>query len=259
MPNANKININDVPANSVIMLKGELTFARLVSRVEGDELRRRNEENVRRGMAQQDRPYTTISLANVQIVPQSGDGNNLSIGERYIQGACYKSKAHPEYNWCYTIYDRSPLQLPPIAKRAENGDFEQIYPTQDLAAGQTVFLLIRIYKPKSGMNNGHAIDAVMVDSTEPVYFGNPSNRLASSLSLYNINFHPKSQPGSEVTPGTPEGDAQVAATASFAAPGVAPIDVAVNENPYIAPMDEDAGPGAADVPTAAGIRADQML
>lgn len=185
-----KININQVEPGSTIMIAGDLVFSRLISKISGDELEKRNERARTMGMPTQEKPYTTVTLKNAQIITKDPNGT-LDTAEQYVRGLLYKSQNPQREGWNFSIDDKS-YTLPALGHKTPEGDVVQFHPKRDLAAGQRVIVVIRIYGTR--LSNGKSIETVIVDSTDPQLFEAGGNQLVTDLAQYGITFKPTTDP-----------------------------------------------------------------
>lgn len=162
---------------SFIHVSGTVDFCRLTRLIEGDELR---EDQNRRKMHNQipiERPYTTITVKDAQVVPSDPSGQ-LTIDEQYINETFYARTGDPGMR--YSIINKSPN--PPKfyeVETDENGVVDknrvkEIVPQGELAQGVKVLLILRVYKPKNFMQNGISLDAVIVQEKARYFTGSGS-------------------------------------------------------------------------------------
>lgn len=252
---ATKISNSQLVPNKTVIVSGEITFSHVTKKIEGEELKKRDANS----HYPHTRPYTTLTLANCQILPEDASGN-LSINEQYIMGKMFVSKTHPERNWNLTIENKG-NSLPTIFQRSVKDGVtvaDQIIPKAELANGLKVTIGIRIFK--GNPNCGASLDTIMVD--EPIrYFGGSSaieafadrgvivnadeaaNDAARSGSYYAVGSAPAQPevPVQEAIP-APVGNpfqSQPAAAPSQSAPVIQQVSV----NPYQAtPQTAQANP-----------------
>lgn len=176
-----KISNSQLIPNKSVIVTGEITFSRVTKKIDGEELKRRD-ENAR---FPHTRPYTTLTLGNVQLQPENP--NELSINEQYIIGKMFTSKTHPERKWCLTLENKG-NSLPTICQGGVNPDgtpnATQIKPTGELANGLHVTVVIRVFK--GNPNCGISLDTIIVN--EPIKYYDGAN--ASVLESRGITFVP---------------------------------------------------------------------
>lgn len=178
------ININSVPDNAQVYVQGVVDYSHITSIIDGAELQQDNERKLKNGMRPVDKPHTRMTISKAAVVPR--DFNNPTLAEQYISEKLYRSKAHPEKDFCYTCYNKSKT-LPEVYCRdnAASTDLEQVLPEGEIAPGVKVTLLLRIFPTKQ--NKGVSLDAVIVDE-KPVRYNDRSNGLAMAGALQERGF-----------------------------------------------------------------------
>lgn len=174
-----KISNSQLIPNKSVMVTGEITFSRVTKKIDGEELKKRD-ANAR---FPHTRPYTTMTLGNVQVVPEVP--GEISVNEQYVIDKMFTSKTHPERNWCLTLENKG-NSLPTICQGEKNPDgtmtAKQVKPTAELANGLKVTVIIRVFK--GNPNCGISLDTIIVN--EPIKYYDGAN--AAALESRGITF-----------------------------------------------------------------------
>lgn len=176
------INSNQLAPGTSFMVRGRLSFSRITSLIEGDELAKRKESAVKNGQTPIDRPHTTASIYNAQVVYDNPDAvNNPALrtpAEIYANESMYVSKKNPQNGNCFTGVNKG-NQLPSVGVlQSDQKTVQGIIPEHELAKDLDVTFVMRVYKPKTQMNHGVSLEAIIVN--EPIRYYENSN-IASSL------------------------------------------------------------------------------
>lgn len=172
--------------NPLIHLRGVINYNRLISRVDGAELERSIKND--KSMYPQTKPHLVLDLSHASVIPTSGDPNQLTINETFVNERRFESKNSEQgmrYRLTPTTINDS--MLPTIWKRTSNDTNEngQYTYTQllseamvealsdkdgavanlsgDLPAGTPVRVILRVYLPKGSPKRGVAIHSVYVE------------------------------------------------------------------------------------------------
>lgn len=162
-----------------IHVKGFVRYTRVTSRIEGAELKRRIEQS--RSLYPKKTPHITITLSDASVLPISGDINNLTTEELYVQERRYSSSKPQEgetglrYSIDAGIGDNG--TLPPIWVRKsntpdENGNFHYTQLTEpegELAKGTPVRLVLRVFRAGDNANRGLAIQGIYIEDDHVEY------------------------------------------------------------------------------------------
>lgn len=164
MPN---ININSIPANSMVYVNGIVDYCRIASQIDGEELKASNARRVSLGSRAIEKPHTTITLRNCSV--DYANPNAPTQAELFIAEKFYASKAHPENSPCYTGYNKS-KNLPTVYAREslQSSELEKIMPEGEVAPGVPVTIILRFFS--SAQNNGVSLDAVIVNEKPIKWF-----------------------------------------------------------------------------------------
>lgn len=252
MPNlGSNIKESQLTPNSIVFVRGNITFARLTSHIEGDELKKDQKRRESRGQIPIDKPYTTVTVTNAKIQQmQQGVKTNE---EQFVEGKFYYKNDNPSvYN--YTVNSKSPFL--PYVSQAVDGDISnvnEIAPEGELDNGLDVILVLRIFQTK-GFNGRKGVSLDGVICVDPIrYYGTDSakNRLAECGITFNAL--PADQKPAVQTP-APATQTEAPAPAQAAAPAPTVSAPAPNENQFAAnanPMPAPAAPAAPAEPATA--------
>lgn len=195
---ANQFTADQLTENTEIELTGTLQYSVLTRLIEGEELAKVNARRANNGLSAINRPHTTLTLSNPQIVP--ADPNGLSYNESFIQERFFTSKKHPERGQQYSIESKG-TDLPIIALRNQDGTYTQDTSGQELAQGLQVSVTLRVYKPKQYNQRGIALSMIRVEEPVRYYGAGGGNLDLNNLAARGIVFTepPRAIPGSQAT------------------------------------------------------------
>lgn len=258
MPNYS-ISATQLTEGKNIFLRGKLGFARLTRLIEGAALQESDQRKVQNGMSPVGKPHTTATITHAEIVPVSGDPNQLTLEEQFVSERRYASKKNPDTGANFSI-DSKGTTLPVIAIPSSKGDgtYDQDESGRELAQGVDVTLVLRVYKPRNFNNRGLALEQVIVHE-EPRYYGTAGVD-TDVLKAQGIVFNapPRAVQASDASP---VGDAPAVETAfedglAFPAPQptAAPAAVAAPA-PAQAQVAQAVATAPAQAPTAAPVAA----
>lgn len=165
-----KIDAIELEPNKIILVKGYVTFSKVMSKFEGEELTRREAEAQRRNpkYIPKNAPYGTITIKDAEIIPEVK--GQLSINERYIDQQFYQSGTDLSFKYSKDI----PSNLPFIAeKKADGSGYLEIEkPSGELATGLEIILVLRTFKPKRYNKIGVAVYGILVEEEMKYFEGN---------------------------------------------------------------------------------------
>jgi hypothetical protein len=200
-----KIGPEELTAGKIIMVEGNVEFARLTRLIEGADLEehnRRRRERAKPGdfVVTATKPFTTITISNPRVIPTSEDGQ-LTIEDKYIAQRFYTSHPGNDMNvsrQCFTMESKSSI-LPRYYQVAidENGvanynDIREKPRLGELANGLKVRLLIRVFQAGTFRNKGISLDSVIV--LEPIrYFNSSGSRAVQFLRQTGVTVHEMSE------------------------------------------------------------------
>lgn len=186
MPNINRtVTSNNLTPGKTAAIRGQVTWSRIRARVEGEALKRENERLKAAGRLTKDKPYTSITVANAQIVPLDPSGQTLTAEETYALEHMFDAKAGRSYTG-----ESHGKYLPDVGVWDQNtGDVKWLTSMEgELAPGMDVTVIMVAYEGKP--NNGFGLQAVICN--EPIrYFGKqPLTPKLNAYSMYNVTSAP---------------------------------------------------------------------
>lgn len=192
------VSLNQVEPGTTFMVRGNLTFSRITSRIEGEELTRRIDSARRNGIIPIDKPHTTASINHARVVytnvDQNGNPVSKTLIEQYAEESLYQSSKNPQQGLHYNAYNKG-TNLPNVGVLAEDGKtVNGVIPEHELANGLDVTLVMRVFKPKTQMNHGVCLEGVIVNEPIRYYDG---NAMANSLSEHGITWNPAPAPANQ--------------------------------------------------------------
>lgn len=149
------IAAENIRPNQTILVRGKLTFSRLASLIDGDELQRRIAQQRQRGsLYPVDKPHTTISVVDAKVLAE--DPNNPTLEEQYVAERTYTvGKGENTGKRGFNIDDKSrslPVILEPNPDK--EGTYRQVILESDLASNLDVTLVLETFDsghPKKGL------------------------------------------------------------------------------------------------------------
>lgn len=146
--------------NANVLVHGLISYARIVSFIDGDELKKKNDEAKHNHRFEHNNPYTTIAIVDPKVDADPDPASQAL--KRYIEASTYTSKSerfqgHPAFS-----IDNKGKFLPGIYEKQSDGAYHQIRPAIDPANGQPVTLLINTYSYNTNNNKGVSIGLQMV-------------------------------------------------------------------------------------------------
>lgn len=204
MPKQRTVQNSEIRPNQYVTVVGRVTWSRIASFIEGDELDQKNKRRATINLSPINAPHTSFAIDQAQIRPVSKNNNVLTNEEIYIkEGFFQSSNQNPNPNarsyegWRYSIDNRG-NKLPAVYRRGDtskgekNNDFYKVYPKYEIARGSKVMLLLRSYAGRMG-NNSFSLDAVFILDTEAKYAtpnSGSDGRIADYMkNQFNINLH----------------------------------------------------------------------
>lgn len=146
--------------NSNVLVHGLISYARIVSFIDGDELIKKNEEAKHNHRFEHTNPYTTIAIFDPKVDADPDPASQAL--KRYIEALIYPSKSEKFPGRPSFSIDNKGKFLPGIYEKQSDGAYHQIRPTIDPANGQPVTLLINTYSYNTNGNKGVSIGLQMV-------------------------------------------------------------------------------------------------
>lgn len=154
-----RLNTNQLTPGTYFLVEGELEFSRLYSRIEGDELVRRNQQSQQRGISPDDKPLTTATIKNAKVLPLGAEKSKEEIyaEQRFYtsndpaQAGIYKYTGKNKGNYLPRIYQQ---------KNPSDNTLTEIELKADLATETKVILIMKIFS--APRNNGVSLEGVIV-------------------------------------------------------------------------------------------------
>lgn len=171
-----KLDTNQLTPGTYFLVEGELEFSRLYSRIEGDELVKRNQQSQQRGISPDDKPLTTATVKNARVLQL---GQTKTKEEIYAEQRFYTSKDPSQAGiYKYTGKNKGNY-LPKIYQQKTPNDatLTEIKLNADLATDTNVILIMKIFK--APRNNGVSLEAVIVKGEINTYAGGTDQFLES--------------------------------------------------------------------------------
>lgn len=177
------VTTNQLTPGTLIAVRGKLSYSRLTSRIEGEELRKDMARRQQKGWIPIDKPYTTATIEQAEVICKNAQ--NRTPEEVYALESLYTSPTKPQVGYQYTANNKGTFSLPYIAQRdmANPNLVKQVLPEGELASGLDVTLILRVFKGKP--NNGVTLDGVIVN--EPIRYYD-SARAGAGLDQLGISF-----------------------------------------------------------------------
>lgn len=178
------VDLQSLPAGAVYAVTGTVSYSRVASMIEGEELRKVNERNLARGQRSVDRPYTTITLNNARAIQR--DPSYKRPEEIYAEESLFSSNAKDAQGMRFTAVNKG-KSLPWIAVRdPETGNIKQIQPEGELDKDLKVTVIMGVYQGK--INKGSGMNGIIIEETPRYYTANRSD--AGLADLFGVGFIP---------------------------------------------------------------------
>lgn len=158
-----------------IVIKGEVTFAKLDKPIDGAELEKQNaKRKFKTG------PYRTITIENLEIV--AGQGTPLA---QFHGQEVYTSKA--TNNQAFNMESKSPF-APVYGHIQEDGSVLEIEdPLRNPEKGQVVYLMINAFASKGYSNLGSTFDNVVFEKGDIEFYEGGGSSLAGFGKIMGID------------------------------------------------------------------------
>lgn len=157
---AYQINTNMLTPGDTVAIHGTVEFSRIVTKIDGEELAQDQQRRAALGWAPIDRPYTSITINNAQILPKNPDEPTLI--EQYADERLYQPNGDSGHGFWYTATDKGPgLPWVAVQRDASNPDagYDQIQPEGELGVGLEVIVILRCFEAPG--SNGVALSGVI--------------------------------------------------------------------------------------------------
>lgn len=189
---ATAIDTNQLQPGDTVLIRGHLTYGRLVHKIQGKELEERN----RKAKYPITKPYTTATICDAQVLAK--DPNSLSLLEQWAKNRFFVSSMKESSGYSFSANNKG-KNTPWIGQQTGTGVVEQVYPEGELARGLDVTLVLSVFRTK--INNGVSLDGVIVH--EPIRLFSTHDP-KSVLAPYGLEFIEKPKPEEY-----PEGDGEL--------------------------------------------------
>lgn len=174
MANNYQTDHRNLSPNKIVRVQGLVTYSHIVSLIEGEELARANQRAMQRfsNYIEKERPYSQISIKDARVL--YADENNPTYEERYAAERCKPKRGGDDPSPRFTATNSS-RNLAAVAKRREDGKYEPVQLTGELAKDVKVTLVLRSFKGRGG-NNGLGLNHVLIEDTGDIrYYGGSAN------------------------------------------------------------------------------------
>lgn len=191
MPKNRTVSANQLADNTTFLIRGRVLYSRIRSQVAGEELARQNQRAMQQGRQPRNRPYTTLSICQAEVVRANPNAPMMNPEEIFATESLYTSTTQPNNGLCYSA-DNTGNYLPRLCVQEGNMVTElsadEIH--GELDNGLLVTMVMRIYN--SGKpNKGITLDTIIVN--EPIHFY--QGGAAANLEKYGltVNLQPNRQ------------------------------------------------------------------
>lgn len=191
MPKNRTVSANQLADNTTFLIRGRVIYSRIRSQVTGEELARQNQRAMQQGRQPRNRPYTTLSICQAEVVRANPNAPMMNPEEIFATESLYTSTTQPNNGLCYSA-DNTGNYLPRLCVQEGNMVTElsadEIH--GELDNGLLVTMVMRIYN--SGKpNKGITLDTIIVN--EPIRFY--QGGAAANLEKYGltVNLQPNRQ------------------------------------------------------------------
>lgn len=235
------VTVNQLADNTTFLIRGRVLYSRIRSQVAGEELARQNQRAMQQGRQPRNRPYTTLSICQAEVVRANPNAPMMNPEEIFATESLYTSTTQPNNGLCYSA-DNTGSYLPRLC--VQNGNMvtelsaDEIH--GELDNGLLVTMVMRVYN--SGKpNKGITLDTVIVN--EPIRFY--QGGAAANLEKYGltVNLQPNRQQAAAPAQAAPAmGGPQPAYPAQQTAPVQQPAQP-VQQTPVPGAVPNNAGYG----------------
>ena len=236
--NNRTVSESQLTVNTYVLVRGNIEFARLLNKIEGDELVKDQRRKMQMGMSPIDKPYTTVTLTNARIVPIKPGFK--SPEETFVEERFYKRAGDPaDAPFHYTINNKSPYpNLFYQAEPGKNTEGTQIYPEAELANGLDVILILRIFQATNFARKSVTLHSIMLQEPVRYYVGNNTKALEAA----GIILHNTSRPTTGTAAPAPAPAAPMSAPEVSNPFSTQPVNAAPAAPAAVEPMPEPEGP-----------------
>lgn len=187
-----------IEPNTVIMVRGNLTYSRTVSFLQGDALKDDIANRRNKGYPPvSERPYMVATVCNAQVVRDDPNAPE-TVADIYAREAMFTSKNNSGYSFTakrtappmkadpYRVDESKNVRGPWLGvMEADGKTVQQIKQEGELDNGLDVTLVMRVFKSRNGMNNGVSLDGIILHEPVRYYSGANARELASRGIIFN--------------------------------------------------------------------------
>lgn len=191
MPKNRTVSANQLADNTTFLIRGRVLYSRIRSQVAGEELARQNQRAMQQGRQPRNRPYTTLSICQAEVVRANPNAPMMNPEEIFATESLYTSTTQPNNGLCYSA-DNTGNYLPRLCVQ-EGSMVTELSADEihgELDNGLLVTMVMRVYN--SGKpNKGITLDTIIVN--EPIRFY--QGGAAANLEKYGltVNLQPNRQ------------------------------------------------------------------
>ena len=170
MPTPKQIRTNDLTAGKEVLIRGRVVYSHVASHISGAALDKANADATARGRPTHNKPYTTITLCEAQLIPMTGqDPNVLTTEQQYVLERMFDSRSQGYTGKCYQAESKSP-NLPAVMMFNNQTGYTDPVPSLDgeFAKGMDVTLVMKVFDAKP--NKGFGLDSIICNEAIR-YFG----------------------------------------------------------------------------------------
>lgn len=179
------VSTNQLTNGAYFAVRGNVSFSRIATRIEGDELEQDKQRRRARGWIPVERPYTTMTINNARVIYYHGPQNKRNE-EIYAEESLYTSQRNAGAGFFFSAQNRG-RKLPWVGVLDADGKTVNQVPNLEgeLANGLDVTLIMRVFQGKP--NKGVSLDGVIVH--EPIRYFN-FEQPGNGLSELGLKFNP---------------------------------------------------------------------
>lgn len=240
VPVQRTIQNRDLKPDTKVMVRGNIEFARLTKKVEGEALEEANQRRMALGMQPINKPYTSVTLTNVRIVPMKL--GTKSPEEIYVEERFYKRQGDPAgAPFHYSFENKSPFDnVFYLETQNEEGKnvWNEFKPEGELANGLDVTLYLQVFQSKGFAQKGLALRGIVLHE-QPRYYQpvtDPDLAAAGIIVNRDPSLRTNATPTTAAPTTTPAAEATPVANPYAAAPAPATPPVqAEPDGPWTCP------------------------
>lgn len=208
------IQQDQIRTNTIVAVRGNIEYSRLVRPVDGDDLVRDRMRRQQQGLTPIDKPFTTVTIVNARVLPRDPSGM-MTNEELYVDQRLYRRVAEgPNAPWRHSSINKL-VNEPNKFYMARNGQYteaDQIFPDKELANGLDVVLLLRIYETAQFQKKGLGLTGIILMEPLRYFTGSTDQAVADAgITLHSApNPNPKPAPAVASVPAAPQVDSPTA-------------------------------------------------